>query len=262
VTPSLPRRALFALLLLGCFSGAGSVRGEEAAPEQDRTPKFEVEVTEADGKKQTVSTSIKTLVMMTLLSIAPALLVMMTSFTRIVIVLSFLRHALSTQSTPPNTVILGLSLFLTMFIMTPVWERIQHEAYQPMQKGEITQEQAMEKALKPLREFMGKQTRKKDLALFIEMSGKERPENFDEIPTTTLVPAFMISELRTAFQMGFLLFLPFIVIDLVVASILMSLGMVMLPPAMISLPLKLLLFVLADGWRLLVQSLVASFGGG
>jgi flagellar biosynthetic protein FliP len=213
-----------------------------------------------DGKNTTVSSPIKVFVMLTLLSLAPALLMMMTAFTRIVIVMGFVRHALSTQQIPPNIVLIGLSLFLTMFVMTPTFSRMNENALQPYLEDKIGHREAFEEGLVPLREFMGKQTRKDDLALFLKLAKVEDPKSFDDVPTTALVPAFVVSELRTAFQMGFLIFLPFLVIDLVVASVLMSLGMVMLPPAMISLPLKVLLFVLADGWNLLVKSLVLSFG--
>lgn len=244
------------LLLTGCILlGTASFAGAEEA---DRTTRIEFNFGNAEGKA-TWGTSLKVVVMMTLLSLAPALLILTTSFTRTIIVLGFARHALSTQQLPPNIVIMGLSLFLTMFIMTPVWSKIYSDAYVPYQAGKLTEDEAVTKALKPIREFMGKNTRKKDLTLFLELSQSPAPETFEDVPTTVLAPAFLISELRTAFQMGFLIFLPFIIIDLVVSSVLMSLGMVMLPPAMIALPLKVLLFVLADGWRLLVQALVASF---
>ncbi|MCW8130162.1 MAG: flagellar type III secretion system pore protein FliP [Planctomycetota bacterium] len=249
--------------ILAAFFAASmalSLMGARAhAEDEDRTPKIEINFGEEGGKRSTWSTSIKVVVMMTLISIAPALLILTTSFTRTIIVLGFMRHALSTQQLPPNIVLIGLSLFLTMFIMTPVWNRIYEDAYVPYQKGDLTEKEAMERAAKPIRTFMGHNTRKKDLALFLELSRTPQPETFDDVPSTVLAPAFVISELRTAFQMGFLIFLPFIIIDLVVASTLMSLGMVMLPPAMISLPLKILLFVLADGWRLLVQAIVTSF---
>jgi flagellar biosynthetic protein FliP len=185
---------------------------------------------------------------------------MTTSFTRIVVVLSFLRTALGTQQAPSNQIILALSLFLTFFIMTPVWQQINREAYQPYKVGTLSQEQAFEKAVQPVRKFMLSQTREKDLGLFVSLSKQERPKNADDIPTLTIVPAFMISELRTAFQIGFLIYIPFIVVDMVVASVLMSMGMMMLPPVMISLPFKILLFVLVDGWGLVMGSLVKSFG--
>lgn len=207
-----------------------------------------------------VATTVQIFILLTVLSLAPSLLIMTTSFTRIVVVLSFLRTALGTQQAPSNQIILALSLFLTFFIMTPVWQQINNDAYQPFKAGTISQEKAFEKAVAPVRKFMLTQTREKDLALFVSLSKQPRPKNADDIPTLTIVPAFMISELRTAFQIGFLIYIPFIVIDMVVASVLMSMGMMMLPPVMISLPFKILLFVLVDGWGLVIGSLVKSFG--
>lgn len=211
-------------------------------------------------KPAEVATTIQIFLLLTILSVAPSLLIMTTSFTRIVVVLSFLRTALGTQQAPSNQIILALSLFLTFFIMTPVWQQINREAYQPYKAGALSQEQAFEKAVQPVRKFMLSQTREKDLGLFVSLSKQERPKNADDIPTLTIVPAFMISELRTAFQIGFLIYIPFIVVDMVVASVLMSMGMMMLPPVMISLPFKILLFVLVDGWGLVMGSLVKSFG--
>lgn len=211
-------------------------------------------------KPAEVATTIQIFLLLTILSVAPSLLIMTTSFTRIVVVLSFLRTALGTQQAPSNQIILALSLFLTFFIMTPVWQQINREAYQPYKVGTLSQEQAFEKAVQPVRKFMLSQTREKDLGLFVSLSKQERPKNADDIPTLTIVPAFMISELRTAFQIGFLIYIPFIVVDMVVASVLMSMGMMMLPPVMISLPFKILLFVLVDGWGLVMGSLVKSFG--
>jgi len=207
-----------------------------------------------------VATTIQIFLLLTVLSLAPSLLIMTTSFTRIVVVLSFLRTALGTQQAPSNQIILALSLFLTFFIMTPVWQQVDRDAYQPYKAGTLSQEQAFEKATQPVRKFMLSQTREKDLALFVSLSKQSRPKNADDIPTLTIVPAFMISELRTAFQIGFLIYIPFIVVDMVVASVLMSMGMMMLPPVMISLPFKILLFVLVDGWGLVISSLVKSFG--
>lgn len=207
-----------------------------------------------------VATTVQIFLLLTVLSLAPSLLIMTTSFTRIVVVLSFLRTAMGTQQAPSNQIILALSLFLTFFVMTPVWQQINQEAYQPFKSGVISQEQAFSKAVAPVRKFMLTQTREKDLALFVSLSKQERPRNADEISTLTIIPAFMISELRTAFQIGFLIYIPFIVIDMVVASVLMSMGMMMLPPVMISMPFKILLFVLVDGWGLVIGSLVKSFG--
>jgi flagellar biosynthetic protein FliP len=207
------------------------------------------------------ATSVKILMMLTILALAPSILIMMTSFTRIIIVLSFTRQALGTQQMPPNQVLIGLALFLTLFVMNPVITRINNEAYQPLIEGKITQEVAMKNAEAPIREFMLKNINKnnKDVNLFLELSGQESPKDYDDIPMTTLIPAFITSELKTAFQMGFFIFIPFIVIDMVVASTLMSMGMMMLPPSMISLPFKILLFVLVDGWGLTIKTLVTSF---
>ncbi|MGB4598909.1 MAG: flagellar type III secretion system pore protein FliP [Trichlorobacter sp.] len=207
-----------------------------------------------------VATTVQIFLLLTVLSLAPSLLIMTTSFTRIVVVLSFLRTAMGTQQAPSNQIILALSLFLTFFIMTPVWQQVNQDAYQPFKAGTISQELAFERAVMPVRKFMLTQTREKDLALFVSLSKQARPKNADEIPTLTIIPAFMISELRTAFQIGFLIYIPFIVIDMVVASVLMSMGMMMLPPVMISMPFKILLFVLVDGWGLVIGSLVKSFG--
>ncbi|HBG04967.1 MAG TPA: flagellar biosynthetic protein FliP [Geobacter sp.] len=197
---------------------------------------------------------------MTVISLAPSLLMMTTSFTRIVVVLSFLRSALGTQQAPSNQIVVGLSLFLTFFIMAPVWQQINTQALQPYKAQTITQEEALKRGVAPVRKFMLSQVREKDLALFISLSKLPRPRNADDIPTMTLIPAYMISELKTAFQIGFLVFIPFLVLDMVVASVLMSMGMMMLPPVMISLPFKILLFVLVDGWGLVIGSLVKSFG--
>jgi len=197
--------------------------------------------------------------LMTILSLAPAILIMVTSFTRIVIVLSLLRRALGTMQMPPNQVIIGLALFLTFFIMTPVWHQINESALQPYLDNRIDQQQALQNAAQPLREFMFKQTREKDLALFVDIAKVERPKDVSDIPTSVLIPSFIISEVKTAFQIGLLLYVPFLIIDMVVASVLLSMGMMMLPPIMISLPFKLMLFVLADGWNLLIGSLVKSF---
>lgn len=211
------------------------------------------------GEPESVATSIQLLLLLTVLSLAPAILVLMTSFTRIVIVLSFVRTSLATQQMPPNQVLIGLALFLTFFIMAPTFSDVNDQAITPFMEGKITQEEAFTKASAPMKEFMAKHTRQKDLELFLQYSQMEKPETIQDIPLTALVPAFAISELKTAFQMGFMLFVPFLVIDMVVASILMSMGMMMLPPVMISLPFKILLFVLVDGWYLIVKSLLLSF---
>jgi flagellar biosynthesis protein FliP len=206
-----------------------------------------------------VSSLIQLVILLTILSLAPAILLMMTSFTRIVIVLSLIRHALGTQQMPPNQVIIGLSLFLTFFIMSPVINRVNTEALKPYYAEQISGETAMNKAIVPVKEFMMKQVREKDLALFIKIAKEPRPARPEDVSLTTLIPAFAISELKTAFQIGFMIYLPFLILDMVVASVLLSMGMMMLPPVMVSLPFKLLLFVLVDGWHLIIGSLVQSF---
>ncbi|HUA68727.1 MAG TPA: flagellar type III secretion system pore protein FliP [Candidatus Saccharimonadales bacterium] len=206
-----------------------------------------------------VDVSIRILFFLTLLTLAPSILLLMTCFTRIVIVLSFVRSALQLQGTPANQIIIGLSLFMTYFVMAPVWDNINHEAIAPYQAHQITSQQALDRAAGEMRTFMLKQTRPNDVELFVSMA-KMKPTSPDQLPLRIVTPAFIISELRTAFQMGFLIYVPFILIDIVVATVLMSMGMMMMPPMMISLPLKLLLFVLVDGWELVVQSLIRSFG--
>ncbi|WP_338452060.1 flagellar type III secretion system pore protein FliP [Niallia oryzisoli] len=212
-----------------------------------------------NSSPENVSMSVKLVLLLTVLSLAPSILILMTCFTRIVIVLSFVRTALATQQMPPNQVIIGLSLFLSFFIMAPTFQEVNTEALTPLFNNEINLEQAYEKAVVPFKEFMSANTRQKDLALFLNYTKAEQPETIQDIPITALVPAFAISELKTAFQIGFMIFIPFLVIDMVVASVLMSMGMMMLPPVMISLPFKILLFVLVDGWNLVVKSLLQSF---
>jgi flagellar biosynthetic protein FliP len=197
--------------------------------------------------------------LMTVLSLAPSILIMLTSFTRIAIVFSLLRQALGTNQLPPNQVVIGLSLFLTFYVMAPVWQQVNQDALQPLIAKEIDQKQAFDKAAVPIRAFMISQTREKDLALLVNVAKMDRPANIDDVPTTVLIPSFIISELKTAFQIGFMLYVPFLIIDMVVASVLLSMGMMMLPPIMVSLPFKLMIFVLADGWHLIVGSLVKSF---
>jgi flagellar biosynthetic protein FliP len=204
--------------------------------------------------------ALKVIALLTVLALAPSLLIMMTSFVRTVIVLSFLRQAIGTQVLPPNQLIVALSLFLTVFIMAPVWKGIHEHALSPYLKNEITQTEALAFAESSLRSFMFKQTRDKDLGLFVKLAKLETPKKRADVPTHLLIPAFMISELKTAFQIGFMIYVPFLVLDMVVASVLMAMGMVMLPPVVISLPFKLILFVLVDGWGLIVGSLVRSFG--
>ena len=211
------------------------------------------------GNANKPSESITIIVALTLIAVAPALLMMMTGFTRIVIVLSLTRNALGLQSIPPNQVIVGLALFLSLFVMSPTLTKVNHDAVQPYMHGKITQAQASTAASKPLREFMLKQTRKSELAMFTSAEGKGKPKNADSVSLTALVPAFVLSELKTAFIIGFIIFIPFLVIDLIVSSSLMSMGMMMLPPVLVSLPFKILLFVMVDGWALVVHSLLTSF---
>ncbi len=209
---------------------------------------------------QVVGTELQVLLLLTVLSLAPALLIMVTAFTRIVIVLSFVRSALALPQIPPNQVLIGLALFLTFFVMAPTWDQVNQNALQPYLNNQIDQQTAYERGIAPVREFLFNQTRERDLALFVKMAKLPRPENQDDVPTYVLVPAFIISELKTAFQMGVLIFIPFLVLDMVIASALMSMGMMMLPPSLVSMPFKLLLFVMVDGWHLVVRSLITSFG--
>lgn len=212
-----------------------------------------------ENDPQAASSAIQLLLLLLAITILPSILILMTSFTRIIIVLSFVRTSLATQQMPPNQVLIGLALFLTFFIMAPTFNEVNEEALQPLFNEEITLDEAYESASIPFKEFMAKHTRQKDLALFMDYSGEESPETLADISLTTLVPAFAISELKTAFQMGFMIFIPFLVIDMAVASVLMSMGMMMLPPVMISLPFKILLFVIVDGWNLIGHSILESF---
>lgn len=223
-----------------------------------KLPSISLGVEEATSPEQ-ISTALQVVILLTVLTLAPAILIMTTSFTRIAVVLSLLRNALGTQQMPPAQIIVGLSLFLTFFIMGPVFSQVNDNALQPYMDGKIDQAGFFDQAAKPLRAFMLKQTREKDLGLFIKISGGKRPQNAEAVPLISLVPAFVISELKTAFEIGFLLYVPFLVIDMVVASVLLSMGMMMLPPVMVSLPFKLMLFVLVDGWNLIIGSLVRSF---
>ncbi|MGG4034499.1 flagellar type III secretion system pore protein FliP [Paenibacillus cisolokensis] len=220
-------------------------------------PSIDIRIGDGQGEQGTSALSL--LLLITVLSIAPAILVLMTSFTRIVVVLGFVRTSLGTQQMPPNQVLIGLAMFLTFFIMSPTIAQVNEVALQPYLKGELTQTEALEQAAVPMKKFMFSHTREKDLLLFMNYTKTEKPASYEEIPITVLVPAFVLSELKTAFQMGFMIFIPFLVIDMIVASVLMAMGMMMLPPVMISLPFKILLFVLVDGWYLVVQSLLLSF---
>lgn len=233
------------LLLAGTDATAQALPGLTAAP--------------GPGGSTTYSLPVQTLLFLTALTFLPAVLLLMTGFTRIVIVLSLLRHALGTQTSPPNQVIIGLSLFLTMFVMSPTLDRVYEDAYAPYTANQLSFQEALKRGEVPVKAFMLKQVREPDLALFMKLSGKPAVDKPEQLPLSVVVPAFVTSELKTAFQIGFMVFIPFLVIDLVVASVLMSMGMMMLSPVLISLPFKLILFVLVDGWNLLVGSLVASF---
>lgn len=207
-----------------------------------------------------VVNAIRIVLMLTVLTLAPAILIMMTSFTRVIVVLSFVRQAMGVQAMPPNQVLVGLALFLTLFIMAPVFTVMNTNGIQPFLAGKISQEVALTETLTPLRKFMFNQTRPEDLSLFLRLSKTEKPKTLADVPTIVLIPSFIISELKTAFQIGFIIFLPFLVIDMIAASVLMAMGMMMLPPIVVSLPLKIMLFVMVDGWALLVGSMVSSFG--
>ena len=223
-------------------------------------PKVELSIGGGDASSPAqVGSALKIIALLTVLSLAPAILMLMTSFTRIIIVLSFVKQSLGVQGMPPNQVMVGLSLILTFFVMTPVGTKIHDQALKPYMDGKITEQVALERGMAPLRRFMLDQTRNKDLELFLDISNAPQPRTPDEVSMSVLVPAFVLSELTMAFHMGFLIFIPFILLDFILASILMSMGMVMLPPALISLPLKVMLFVLVDGWYLVVGSLVRSF---
>ncbi len=211
------------------------------------------------GEGGSLTSTLQMLLVITVISIAPSILIMVTSFTRIIVVLHFARTAIGMQTTPPNQVLIGLALFLTVFLMSPVFSEINTEAVQPLSAGEISQEEAFERGIKPLREFMFQETDEKDLKLFLRIAGYSSLESRDECPTSVLIPAFIISELRMAFIIGFIIYIPFIIIDMVVASTLMSMGMMMLPPTTISMPFKILLFIMADGWNLIIGELIKTF---
>ncbi|MFC2337095.1 MAG: flagellar type III secretion system pore protein FliP [Negativicutes bacterium] len=243
------------MLVGALFSFLFALPVAQAAP---LFPSLDINVGTAEGP-QDVAVTLQIMAVLTILSLAPSILVMTTAFIRIVVVIGFLRNALSTQNVPPNQVVVALSLFLTFYIMAPYWSEANENGIQPYLAGRITQEEALKNTVAPLREFMFKQTRESDLALFVNLSQAERPNSPEDVSTFTLIPAYVISELKTAFQIGFMVYIPFIVIDMIVASTLMSMGMMMLPPTMISLPFKILLFVMVDGWHLLIKSLIMSF---
>jgi flagellar biosynthetic protein FliP len=246
--------AFVGLALLLVLAGVGAAQA--AAID---LPGIQVNVAGGSAGRQQVSTALQVLIALTVLSLAPAILVSMTAFIRVVIVLSMLRHAFGMQETPPNTVLVSLALFVTLFTMLPVVNKVNTEAVQPYLANKIALEDAYKRGVEPLRDFMVRQTREQDLALMVELSHDAPPKTIDDVKLVQLIPAFMLSELRTAFQIGFVIFLPFLLIDLIVSSVLMSLGMMMVPPVMIALPLKVLMFVLIDGWNLVVRSLVTSF---
>lgn len=231
----------------------------EAGAQSLTLPNINIGMKSTDNPTEVVN-AVKVILILTVLTLAPAILILMTSFTRIIIVFSFLRQAIGTQQMPPNQLLVGLALFLTFFIMGPIFTQINQNALTPYLDGKMSQDKALDTALAPLRTFMFNQTRDSDLALFVNLSKMEKPKTRADVPTPVLVPAFAISELKTAFQIGFILYLPFLVIDMVVASVLMAVGMMMLPPVVVSLPFKIMLFVLVDGWGLLIGSMVRSFG--
>ena len=244
-----------ARFFLICAVGLLLTNCAEAAP---IIPSVNVEVGTAENPEQVAST-LQVIAVLTLVTLAPGILMMTTSFVRIVVIIGFLRNALATQNVPPNQVIIALAMFLTFYIMAPYWSQANDNGLQPYLAGQITQEEAITNVLEPMREFMFRQTREADLALFVNLADAERPETQEDVSTFVLIPAFMISELKTAFQIGFMLYVPFIVIDMIVSTTLMSMGMMMLPPVMISLPFKILLFVMIDGWHLLIRSIIVSF---
>ncbi len=245
--------AILATAILAAFALVNDVAFADTG-----VPKLQLNLSQTDDPNAVVP-AIKIVSILTVLSIAPAILLMMTSFTRILVVLSFLKQAIGTNSMPPNQVVLGLSLFLTMFTMAPVWGPINDRVITPLSQNAITQERALEEIIKPVRKFMLAETREADLGLFMNLSKLPKPATQNDIPMSVLIPSFMISELKTAFQIGFLIYIPFLVIDMVVSAILMAMGMMMLPPTVVSLPFKLVLFVLVDGWSLIVGALVKSF---
>lgn len=242
------------VLLLGALLISGTVWAADLS-----LPGVDITLARPGEKGPAMAAAVRVLLVLTVLSLAPALLIAVTSFTRIVIVLSMLRQGLGMQETPPNSVLIALALFLTLFTMMPVFQQVHTEAYKPYSEGKLNTEAALDKGLLPLRDFMLRQTREQDLALMVEISHQAAPTKPEDIQTVALIPAFMLSELKSAFQIGFVIFLPFLLVDLLVASALMSMGMFMVPPAVISLPIKVLMFVLIDGWNLVVRSLVGSF---
>ncbi|HOP29201.1 MAG TPA: flagellar type III secretion system pore protein FliP [Spirochaetota bacterium] len=251
-------RRYFYILITALIMVPAAVSAQNVGGVNMPIPKIAFNITEATGAKD-VALSLQILFLLSILTLAPSIIIMMTAFTRVVIVLDFVKRALSLQQMPPNQVIVGLSLFLTFFIMAPTLTEMNDKALQPYLNGQISNQQFFDRGMAPMRDFMFRQTREKDIALFVKLSKIEKPKSRKDIPSYCLIPAFMISELRIAFEIGVFLFLPFIVIDMIIASALMAMGMIMLPPVMISLPFKLILFILVDGWNLLVYELVRSF---
>ena len=257
-----PRIKALLLVLLGILFFAIPVLAQEDAVDGNPLGANLIEAVRQAGEAENVSTTLLIFFLLTILTLAPAILVMTTSFTRIIVVFGFLRQAMATQQSPPNQVLVGIALFLTFFIMAPTYQRMNEEALQPYIDGQIaTAQEAFDIALVPIRDFMFRQLNNspRDVALFLEIAGLDRPQTKDDIPTTVLLPAFILNEMRIAFQIGFIIYIPFLIIDMVVASTLMAMGMMMLPPVFVSLPFKIILFVLADGWLLLIGSLVRSF---
>ncbi len=248
-----------AIVLMLCLMGKSAEAQSQPQPKNPIFPSVTIDIKDSTGSKGTLESTIKIALLMTILTLLPSILMLMTSFTRLLISFHFLRQAMGVQGVPPNQVIIGMCLFLTIFIMSPVGAKINKVAIQPYNEGKITDMQAVEKGIEPLKEFMLKQTREKDLALFYSLSKSERPRTQKDVTMTVLMPAFILSELKTAFEIGFLLYIPFLIIDIVVASILVALGMIFLPPIMVSLPFKIVLFIIADGWGLLMSSLLRSF---
>ncbi len=242
------------VFLLAFLAGNEALAQQTAIP----LPKLSIEVGKATNPED-VSVTLQILLLMTILSLAPAILILTTAFTRIIVVFFFVKQALGTPQMPPAQVMVGLAMFLTFFIMAPVWNKVNTNAVQPYLEKKLSLTEAYDRGVDPLREFMFKQTREEDLALFVKMANLQKPNSRNDVPTYVVVPAFAISELRTGFQIGFIIFIPFLIIDVVVSSILMSMGMMMLPPAMISMPFKILLFILVDGWHLVVSSLMTSY---
>lgn len=249
------KKLLCSILLVMAFGMLFAASAFAANP----IPEINFSIGNGDGTAGGSSSTVSILLILTVLGLAPSIMILMTSFTRIVIVLGFVRTSLGTQAMPPNQVLIGLALFLTLFVMSPTIGEINQTAYQPYMNGQISQSEALDKAAVPLKKFMGEHTREKDLKLFLDYSKADTPAGIEDTPLTALIPAYVISELKTAFQMGFMIFIPFLVIDMVISSTLMAMGMMMLPPVMISLPFKILLFILVDGWYLVVKSLLESY---